>query len=280
MSQKEKIICQRCKNNQILFCCNSCPKPFDKLCSECDTYVHSIIPYKKVHNRTKIDNFFNNNNTHEEIDLKLNKLNIIQKENNINEKLQKEIKELKEKSNFQIDTINKLKLENDILKNDIMKLVEQNKALKKENEEYQKEINYIKLELEKCKNDNISIKKDLNKSILIINELNNNLRNLNNNINIKENEIEELKIYFDKKLNKTNDEKEYLLKVLDNSNYKLIEKNDISFQLKEENEILKKRVILFEQENIDNLKLISQLHKENKELIHRINTLKNNKNLY
>ena len=272
---KEKIICQKCKNNQILYCCNSCPKPFDKLCSECDTYVHSIIPYKKLHNRTKIDIFFNNNNLNEEMNLKKNKLDITKNDNNNNSKLQEEIKELKEKSKLQNDIINKLKLENDILKNDIVKLVEQNKVLKKENEEYQKELNIIKIELEKSKNDNITIKKDLNKSILIINELNNNLRNLNNNINEKENEIEELKIYFDKKINKTKDEKEYLLKVIDSSNYKLIEKNDISFQLKEDNEILKKRVILFEQENIDNLKLISQLYKENKELIHRINTLNN-----
>ena len=273
---KEKIICQRCKNNQIVFCCNSCPKPFDKLCSECDTYVHSIIPYKKLHNRIKIDNFFNNNNLKEEINLKKDKLNVIENDKNLNEKLQKEIKELKEKNNFQIVTINKLYLENNILKNDLMKLIEQNKVLKKENEDYQNELNIIKLELEKSKKDNVITKKELNKSILIINKLNNNLRNINITLNQREDEIEELKIFFDKKVNKTKDEKEYLLKILDSSNNKLIERNDISFQLKEENEILKKRVILFEQENIDNLKLISQLYKENKELIHRINTLSNN----
>ena len=170
----------------------------------------------------------------------------------------------------------KLYLENNVLKNDLMKLVEQNKVLKKENEDYQNELNIIKLELEKSKKGNVITKKDLNKSILIINELNNNLRNINNTLNQREDEIEELKIFFDKKINKTKDEKEYLLKILDSSNNKLIERNDISFQLKEENEILKKRVILFEQENIDNLKLISQLYKENKELIHRINTLNNN----
>ena len=102
---KEKIICQRFKNNQIVFCCNSCPKPFDKLCSECDTYVHSIIPYKKLHNRIKIDNFFNNNKLNEEINLKKDKLNVIENDKNLNEKLQKEIKELKEKNNFQIEII-------------------------------------------------------------------------------------------------------------------------------------------------------------------------------
>ena len=253
--KKENIICQRCQKNQISFCCSSCPKPFDKLCSECDTYVHSIIPYKKLHQRIS----YFNNNLSEQDSIKENNQNLIN-EFNI------QFKELKEKNSLQIDIINKLKTENNILRNNMSKLIEQNNNLNNKKEEYVKEINYLKNEIEQYKNENKSLKIDLDKSCKIINELNNNLRNLNNDLEKKEIEIEEIKNYFNNKINNKKNEEKYLLKVLDNSNCKLIEKNDISYKLKEENDLLKKRLIKFEEENLDNLKLISQLHKENKTL--------------
>jgi hypothetical protein len=112
--KKEDIICQRCQKNQISFLCNSCPKPFDKLCFECDTYVHSIIPYKKFHQRT---NFIINNNIENS-----NKKDDNNAKNNLINEYQKHLKELEEKCHFQIDLINKLKSENNILKNNIVKL--------------------------------------------------------------------------------------------------------------------------------------------------------------
>ena len=149
--EKVNIICQRCKNNPIFFCCNSCPKPFDKLCFECDTYVHSIIPYKKLHIRNKINNSFDEIKINQEVKLT----------NEKNDKIYIELKELKEKCNLQFDIINKLHFENNLLKNNIMKLDKQNNYLKKEKEEYQKNLNNLKNELEKYKKENNDLRKDL-----------------------------------------------------------------------------------------------------------------------
>ena len=201
MEKQENIICQRCQKNQISFCCSSCPKPFDKLCSECDTYVHSIIPYKKLHQRTN----YLNNNIYEKDSKNENNKNLIN-EYNI------QFKELKEKNNLQIDIINKLKIENNILRNNISKLIEQSNNLNNQKEKYIKELSYLKKEIEKYKNENNSLKIDLDKSCKIINELNNNLRNLNNDLEKKDLEIEEIKDYFNNKINNKKDEEKYLLK--------------------------------------------------------------------
>ena len=255
--EMELSLCQRCKKNIILFYCSSCPKPFDKLCSDCDTYVHSIIPYKKYHQRINLGNSLVDNN-------------IINNKN-----YQKEIKELEDKSAYQINIINKLIKENTDLKNDMIKLIEDNKNLIKEKEEYLKELKYFKNEIEKNRSKNNLLINDINKGKEIINKLNEKLNIMNKSLDEKEIEIEEMKNYYSNKIKNTKGEKEYLLRVLDNSNSKLIDTNKSSYQLKEENELLKKRLINFEQENVENLKIISQLHKENKELIHRINQLNN-----
>ena len=253
----ELSICQRCKKNIISFYCSSCPKPFDKLCSDCDTYVHSIIPYKKYHQRSNLGNSFVNNNFLD------------------NKNYKKEIEELEEKSTYQINIINKLIKENADLKNDMKKLIEQNNILLKEKEQYLKELNFFKNEMEKNQNKNNLLINELNKSNELIKKLNEKLNIMKNGLSEKEIEIEEMKNYYNNKITSTKGEKEYLLRALDNSNIKLIDNNKNYYQLKEENELFKKRLINFEQENVENLKLISQLHKENKELIHRINQLTN-----
>ena len=264
MNKKEindEKICQRCRNSEILFSCISCPKPFDKLCFECDTYVHSIMPSKRLHLRTPINNIMNINNSKE--------VKIINSNEGNNAEIENRVKEL-------IDLIKELKLENNNLKNNIIKIVEENKIIKEENKEFLKEINLLKIELEQKRNQINLASKDLNKSNTIINELNNSLRLLKNELDKKEIELVELKEYFNRKIYNTKYEKDYLLSQLDNSNNKLINKNTSFSNLKEENELYKKRLIDFEKENYENLKIISQLHKENKELIHRINKLTNN----
>jgi hypothetical protein len=266
------IICQRCKKNQISYYCYSCRKPFNSLCSECDTYVHSIIPYKKFHNRVKLDNFADNNiNANNNYNI----LSISKSQNNLNFTLDtsKENNKINEKV-FEVNaTINKLNSEKIFLKENVIQLTEKNNLLMKEKDNYLKELEYLRNEMDRYMKENMSMRKEINDNNRIINDLKNNLNTVCDKLNDKEKEIEEIKYFFDNKISGNKGEKEYLLKVLDDSNLKLQERNDVSIQLKKENELLKQRLINFEQDNLDNLKLISQLQKENKELIRCINQL-------
>jgi len=266
------IICQRCKKNQISYYCYSCRKPFNSLCSECDTYVHSIIPHKKFHNRVKLDDFADNNIN---VNNNYNTLSISKSQNNLNITLDtsKENNKINEKV-FEVNaTINKLNSEKTFLKENVIQLTEKNNLLMKEKDNYLKELEYLRNEMDRYMKENMSMRKELDDNNRIINDLKNNLNIVSDKLNDKEKEIEEIKYYFDNQISDNKGEKEYLLKVLDDSNLKLQERKDVSIQLKKENELLKQRLINFEQDNLDNLKLISQLQKENKELIRCINKL-------
>ena len=89
---KENNICRRCHNKEIVLFCHSFPKQFNKLCSDCDTYIHSIIPYKNLHLRDRIEIINNDNYS------KMREFN------------DEKIKELEEKTNYQNEIINKLNL--------------------------------------------------------------------------------------------------------------------------------------------------------------------------
>ena len=123
---------------------------------------------------------------------------------------------------------------------------------------------FLKTEIEKYKKENESIKESFADNHIITTKL-------NNELNIKEKEIEEIKYYYNNKITDLTNEKKYLLNEVDNYNNKLIEQNNINEEKIKENDLLKNKIVKLEQENDENLKIISELRKENKELIRRLN---------
>ena len=253
MKNKENIICQRCLKNEVLYFCYSCPKQFNILCSDCDTYIHSIIPYKSLHLREKIE--------------------FLNEDKNINnsQKTDEIIKELEDKNIHQEDIINKLNTRIEEKKKNIYQLIKQIKHLKREKQNYINELNYIKVEIEKYKTENEAIKEKLEENIKEINKLNNELKIFNEKLNKKELELEEIKYYYNNKISDITNEKKYLLNEIDKWNNNLIEQKDLNKKNKDENILLQNKIINFEKDNDENLKIISQLQKENKELIRRLN---------
>ena len=73
------------------------------------------------------------------------------------------------------------------------------------------------------------------------------------------------------KITDLTNEKKYLLNEVDNFNNNLIEQYNINKEKIQENDLLKNKILNLEQENDENLKIISELRKENKELIRRLN---------
>jgi len=247
------FICQRCQKNKVLYVCHSCPIQFNKLCSDCDTYVHSIIAYKIKHLREKI----------ETLD-KYKYLKELQNKNKI-------IKELEEKNISQIDTINKLNSIITQFKNKIHQLIVQIQIFSKEKESYMKELTNLKSEIDKYKKENKQIQESMNENNLQLTKLNNELNKTSHNLQIKESELEEIKYYHNNKVLDLTKEKNYLLNELDNWNNKLTEQISTSKQYIDENKSLKNKIVNLEKENEENLKIISLLRKENKELIRRLN---------
>ena len=246
MKNKENNICRRCYDKEVVFFCHSCPKKFSKLCSDCDTYIHSVIPYKNLHLRDRVEN------TKDDNYIKMSEFN------------GNKIKELEEKTNYQNDIINKLNLKIEEFKNNIYKLIAKIKNLNKEKESCLNKMIYLKTEIEKYKKENESIKESFADNHIITTKL-------NNELNIKEKEIEEIKYYYNNKITDLTNEKKYLLNEVDNYNNKLIEQNNINEEKIKENDLLKNKILKLEQENNENLKIISELRKENKELIRRLN---------
>ena len=256
MKNNENIICQRCGKKEVLFFCHSCPKKFSKFCSDCDTFIHSIIPYKNLHLRDKIE--IPNND-------KFEKMCELQTE---------KIKELEEKNNYQNDVINKLNLKIEEFKKNIYQLTETIKSLNRDKDIYLNELNklnYLKKEIEKYKKENKSIKESLNENQIKISELNNELNLVNDKFNLKEAELDEIKYYYNNKISDSTKEQRYLLKEIDTWNNNLIELNIINKEKIKENEQLKNKIVNLEEENYENLKIIADLRKENKELIRRLN---------
>ena len=97
----------------------------------------------------------------------------------------------------------------------------------KEKDNYLKELEYLRNEMDRYMKENMSMKKELNNNNRIINDLKNNLNIACDKLIDKEKEIEEIKYYFDNEISGNKGEKEYLLKVLDDSNLKLQERNDV-----------------------------------------------------
>ena len=83
--------------------------------------------------------------------------------------------------------------------------------------------------------------------------------------------MEEIKYYYNNKITDLTNEKKYLLNEVDNFNNNLIEQYNINKEKIQENDLLKNKILKLEQENNENLKIISELRKENKELIRRLN---------
>lgn len=309
------IKCQRCKVNNISFYCQSCPKPFDKLCQECDTYVHSIIPFKRQHERFKIGLFSQNNMEILSVDNSpyLNRINklgemtnnnyippsqnkIISISNNNNQKtINNNIKgteEIKYYLNCYQERINELELENYKLKQTINNLssenltfrenhnktIEKNIILEKEKEILLEKIKILREEVEKYAKENIEFKTDIDNKVKIIDKLDTNLKSVSNKLEKKECECSEANIYFNNKTKEMNDEKHYLLSLINDSNIKANNNDMKTLKYKEEIEFLKNRLVDLEQENVNSLKTISQLQRENKELIHRLNNLKKSLN--
>ena len=136
--------------------------------------------------------------------------------------------------------------------------------MNKEKESYLNELNLLKTEIEKYKEENKSIKETFNDNHNITTKL-------NKELNIKEKELEEIKYYYNNKITDLTNEKKYLLNEVDNFNNNLIEQYNINKEKIQENDLLKNKILNLEQENDENLKIISELRKENKELIRRLN---------
>ena len=111
----------------------------------------------------------------------------------------------------------------------------------------------------------------MEENIKEINKLNNELKIFNEKLNKKELELEEIKYYYNNKISDITNEKKYLLNEIDKWNNNLFEQKDLNKKNKEENILLQNKIINFEKDNDENLKIISQLQKENKELIRRLN---------
>lgn len=253
MKNKDNFICQRCNRNKILFFCHSCPKQFNRLCSDCDTYIHSIISYKSMHLRDKIDT------------------NEISMYNQRREFKNEKMKELEEKSLYQIDIINKLNTQIKNFKNEIYQLIEEIKNLNREKQNYLNELNYLKSEIEKYKKENYTMKENIKGNNNEISKSKNELNSTNKKLKKKESELEEIKYYYNNKISDLIREKNYLLNEMDKWNNNLIEHKDLNNQIREENNLLQAKVVKLEKENDENLMIISHLQKENKELIRRLN---------
>ena len=147
----------------------------------------------KINEPEKKQNESNLNNKNLEDEIKKLKDIILNKEN--------EIKKLK-------DEAYKYKSENEILRDEIKKLKDEANKYKSENEILKDEGNKYKLEIETLKNENKKLKEDLLKSNKIINGMQSQNNNTNNNeikklrdeiilltskLNIKDNEINDLK---------------------------------------------------------------------------------------
>ena len=177
MNKIEKIKCNRCQQNEVSFFCHMCPKQFNKLCFDCDAFVHSIIPYKIKHKRDNIENTDEYKAT---------------KERQIkNEK----IEEMKNKIIHQNNLINDLNLKIKEFKNEIYQLIEQIQNFKREKESYMKELDYLKIELESYKKENKSFKENLCENNLKSSKLNNEINMTNNKLHERESELEEIKYY-------------------------------------------------------------------------------------
>ena len=253
MKNKEKIICKRCCKNKALFYCHSCPSQFNQLCSQCDTHVHSIISYKKMHKRDKL--YYNDN------------IEFIQEKKIVEEK----IKNFEEKSWIQYDTIEKLNKKIKQFKEQINILIEENRILKKEKECFIDELNYLKIKIESFKKENQSMEEKLKENDIALNKINIELIKSKDILSLKENELREIKFSFDDKVSELDKEKKYLLNDINDTMNKLFSQKDLCEEKIEENNFLKNRISKLEVENNENLIIISQLKKENDKIIKRLN---------
>ena len=253
MKNKDNFICQRCRANEVLFFCYSCPKQINKLCSDCDTYIHSIIPYKNLHLRDKIENID---------EYKYFKERQIKNEKN---------KGLEEENKYQINIINQLNLRIEELQKNIYKLIEEIKKISIEKESYIKELNNLKTEIESHKKENKHMKNTLNENKMKIAKLNDELISENNKLKTKESELEEMNFYFNNKISDSMKENKYLLNELENLNNMVIKKSHSYKEIVEENHLLNDKILNLEHENKETLKIILQLRRENQELIRRLN---------
>ena len=160
----EKIICHRCQKNEVSFFCQMCPKQFNKLCFDCDIYVHSIIPYKNMHIRDRIEN----TDEYKSIEERVYKNEIIE--------------EMKNKLISQNNLINNLNSKIKEFENKIYLLIEQIKNFYREKESYIEELNNLKKEIELYKKENNLFQEKLTE-----------LNITNNKLHEKESELEQIK---------------------------------------------------------------------------------------
>ncbi|MCQ2818597.1 MAG: hypothetical protein MJ252_15115, partial [archaeon] len=150
--------CFRCKKNPIEYKCNDCPPEFNKLCSICDTDIHSKIPFKMNHNRKRFFKSFPLDENKNSVYKRPNDSFEISKEESPSKFPTKDISPNDTKLRILNETKNS---QNKIIDD----LIKRNEELLKENKDLKAELNYLQHNDEDVENYYKKIVSDLNKKM-------------------------------------------------------------------------------------------------------------------
>ena len=174
---------------------------------------------------------------------------------------------------------NVMKAEQEKMKNDMIKVIEEAKRLREQNEAYKTEHDSLIKENEELKNENENYKKQ----ILAIQEENNQLRNqftlLNKDVDAFENQNNEIRKMYEELENENNNNKKQIASYEEENNslrnqFELLNKDIDAFE--NQNNEIRKMYEELENENINYKNQIDQLSKENELLTQQLEDMKNN----
>jgi len=174
---------------------------------------------------------------------------------------------------------NVMKAEQEKMKNDMIKVIEEAKRLREQNEAYKTEHDSLIKENEELKNENENYKKQ----ILAIQEENNQLRNqftlLNKDVDAFENQNNEIRKMYEELENENNNNKKQIASYEEENNslrnqFDLLNKDIDAFE--NQNNEIRKMYEELENENINYKNQADQLIKENELLAQQLEDMKNN----